>query len=323
VSVGGGGIPRGKWSVPKPEGHFDAIQIIGTTIAPILAGFTITILVLVVVPPGKSQADPLRWRDPVLALLVFSALLLIISTQMAIKARSTLVKPDELRLWYPSCIDADGWPNQELGTYQKSLMKRTAATSAVCRHTYNAGTLLLFTAVAVLLVPSSRIDSTRQAALVAAAIAVAVEATWLTWASLTQNQFKERLPTLLTPACYAIGAAVVVHIDATGASRAAAATGITIAGTAVAPVAIRLILKGAGCWCRIVGAVMLAATLGAAFATVALLTNQGHAALAADSTAAVLVPLLLIIVITPSPRVLAKTPNQRDSERGGPRLTCL
>jgi hypothetical protein len=74
-------------------------------VAPILAGFAFAILVLVLVPPGKTEADPLRWRDPVLALLVFAALLLIISTQAAIRARAYLVKPDELCAWYPRSVE--------------------------------------------------------------------------------------------------------------------------------------------------------------------------------------------------------------------------
>ena len=236
--------PRGAWTVQKPEGYFDAIQAIGTMVAPILAGFTFAILVLVLVPPAKNEADPLRWRDPVLALLVFSALLLIISTQAAISARTTLVKPDELRAWNPSSINAAGWPTDKLGIRQKALAEHTAAASTVCRHTYNAGTLLLFTAIAVLLVPPSPVDSARRAALAAAAVAVAVEAAWLTGTSLRQSRLSGRLPTLLTPPSYAIGAVVILRISSTGGSRAAAAIGIAIAGTAAAAVAIRLAFRG-------------------------------------------------------------------------------
>ncbi len=93
-----------EWTVRRPEGYYDAIQATGTTVAPILAGFTFAILALVLVPPVRNEVDPLRWRDPVLALLVSSALLLIICTQAAIRARASLVKPDELRAWYPSSV---------------------------------------------------------------------------------------------------------------------------------------------------------------------------------------------------------------------------
>lgn len=117
---------KGKWTVEQPEGYFDAIQATGTMVAPIMAGFAFAVLALVLVPPGKDQADPLRWRDPVLALLVAAALLLIISTQAAILARTTLVKPGELMEWYPSSVEGDGKPDESIRTYQRQLQIRTA-----------------------------------------------------------------------------------------------------------------------------------------------------------------------------------------------------
>lgn len=294
--------PRPEWTVRQPEGYYDAIQATGTMVAPLLAGFTFAILALVLVPPAKNDADPLRWRDPVLALLVLSALLLIICTQAAIRARATLVKPDELRAWYPESVDKTGWPNEWLGNRQKALEQRTARASAVCRHTYNAGTLLLFTAIAVLLVPPNPVDDARRAVLVAAAIAVAVEAAWLTGTSLRQEDLTERLPTLLTPASYAAGAVVIVHISSTGASRAAAAAGISIAGAAAAAAAIRLTFSGVGCLTRIIGIAMLAAVVIAVFAFALLLADSGHAVLVTNIAAAALV-LLLIAAVLPGGRV--------------------
>ena len=135
--------PEGKWLVPDPEGYFDAIQATGTMVAPILAGFAFAILALVLVPAAKNETDPLRWRDPVLALLVAAALLLIISTQAAIRARMTMVKPDELMKWYPSAADEHGKPDWDVRTRQRDLYDRTAKASNICRQTYNAGVLLL------------------------------------------------------------------------------------------------------------------------------------------------------------------------------------
>jgi hypothetical protein len=153
-------------------------------VAPILAGFAFAILALVLVPAAKNEADPLRWRDPVLALLVAAALLLIISTQAAIRARMTMVKPDELMKWYPSAVDQDGKPDQDVRTRQRDLHDRTAKASNICRQTYNAGVLLLFTSIAVLLVPPSPVDDERRAVIVVALVAVAIEAAWLTGTSL-------------------------------------------------------------------------------------------------------------------------------------------
>jgi hypothetical protein len=289
------------WAVRQPEGYYDAVQATGTTVAPILAGFAFAIMVLVLVPPAKDEADPLRWRDPVLALLVFSALLLIISTQAAIRARATLVKPDELGAWYPSSIDT-GWPNEWLGERQKELEERTARSSSVCRHTYNAGVLLFFTAIAVLLVPLSPVDDTRRAVLVAATIAVAVEAAWLTGTSLRQNRWFDRLPTVLTPAGYAVGAVVILCLNQTGASRAVAAASMAVAGAAALASAIRLMLKGTGCCSRQIGIVMLFSIFGAWSAAALLLADWKHAASLTSIMTGALV-LLLTAAVIPGGRV--------------------
>jgi hypothetical protein len=298
MSGSNGVPPAGKWLVEKPEGYFDAIQATGTMVAPILAGFAFAILALVLVPPGKDEADPLRWRDPVLALLVAAALLLIISTQAAIRARTTMVKPDELMTWYPSSVDADGTPDKAVRTLQKTLHDRTARASNVCRQTYNAGVLLFFTSIAVLLVPPSPVDGARRAVIVVALIAVAIEAGWLTGTSLRPKQWIARLPVLITPASYAIGAFVILRFNTTYASQAAAAAGIAIAGVAAAASGSRLTFKGDSPKFRALGIIILVATVSAASAAVLLLTHWRHAVPATEITAIALVVLLTVAVAT-------------------------
>ncbi len=263
-------------------------------VAPILAGFTFTILALVLIPPEHGVADPLRWRDQVLALLVFSALLLILSTQAAMRARATFVKPDELRAWFPGQMNANGRPSEWLALHQKHLDTRTRKASALCRNTYNAGTLLLFTAIAVLLVPSGHVDDARRLVLATAIAAVAVEAAWLAGMSLRQAQIWERLPTAAAPAAYSVGAILILAIGSGGASRAAAAASIAIAGAAAAAPAWRMVFAGGGR--RFLGFLMLAVTLGAAAAGILLLVNWVDAAWLTRGVASVLVILLAAAV---------------------------
>jgi hypothetical protein len=297
VSGSGGIPPRGKWAVEQPEGYFDAIQATGTMVAPILAGFAFAILALVLVPPAKNEADPLRWRDAVLALLVAAALLLIISTQAAIRARATMVKPDELMAWHPLSVDDDGWPNEWIRSHQMRLQERTALASSVCRQTYNAGALLLFTSIAVLLVPPSPVDGARRAVIVLALAAVSIEAVWLTGSSLRPKQLLVRLPAMLTPASYAMVAFIIVRLTAAYASQAAAAAGIAIAGVAAAAGGFRLTFRGARPWLRVVGIIILAAAISAALAALLLLTHWRHAALDTEITAVALVVLLGVAVL--------------------------
>ncbi len=290
--------PEGKWLVSDPEGYFDAIQATGTMVAPILAGFAFAILALVLVPAAKNETDPLRWRDPVLALLVAAALLLIISTQAAIRARMTMVKPDELTKWYPSAIDKNGKPDLAVRTRQRDLHDRTAKASNICRQTYNAGVLLLFTSIAVLLVPPSPVDDARRAVIVVALVAVAIEAAWLTGTSLRTERLIARLPVLITPASYAIVAFVILRFITTAdASQTAAAAGIAIAGAAAASAGWRLTFNGAAARFRVIGTAILLAAVSAACTAVALLTQWRHAALAAEITAAALVGLLAVAIV--------------------------
>ena len=290
--------PRGKWKVEQPEGYFDAIQATGTMVAPILAGFAFAILALVLVPPAKNEADPLRWRDGVLALLVAAALLLIISTQAAIRARATMVKPDELMAWHPSSVDDDGWPNEWVRARQQQLQERTARASNVCRQTYNAGALLLFTSIAVLLVPPSPVDSARRVVIMLALTAVSIEAAWLTGSSLRPKQIAERLPVVLTPASYAIVAFVIVRFTtAAYALQAAAAAAMAIAGAAAAAAGFRLTFRGRRIWLRLVGIITLAAAMSAASAAALVLTRWRHAELDTEITAVALVVLLGVAVL--------------------------
>jgi hypothetical protein len=297
-STGPGVPPEGEWVVPDPEGHFDAIQATGTMVAPILAGFAFAILALVLVPAAKNETDPLRWRDPVLALLVAAALLLIISTQAAIRARMTMVNPDELMKWYPSAVNSNGTPDLAVRTRQRDLYVRTAKASNICRQTYNAGVLLLFTSIAVLLVPPSPVDHARRAVIAVALIAVAIEAAWLTGTSLRTKQLIARLPVLITPASYAIVAFVVLRFTTTAyASQAAAAAGIAIAGAAAAAAGWRLTFNGAAARFRIIGLAILLAAASALCTAAALLTHWRHAALAAEITAAAFVVFLAVAII--------------------------
>jgi hypothetical protein len=297
VTRQGPGTTPVKWAVRQPEGYYDAVQATGTMVAPILAGFAFAILALVLIPPGRGDTDPLRWRDPVLALLVLSALLLIISTQSAIRARGTMVKPDELVAWYPSSVD-DGHPNEWLVERQRILEERTWRASTACRHTYNAGTLLLFTAIAVLLVPSGNVDGARGVTLIAATLAVTLEAAWLTGTSIRQFNWAERLPTLAAPFGYSVAAATTSWVSSTGFSRVAAAAGMAISGTAAATAGIRMIRAGTDRCARHIGFGVLAAFVGSATAAGLLLGGWGHAKLVASFVTAALI-LVLIAAVRP------------------------
>lgn len=176
----------------------------------------------------------------------------------------------------------------------------------MCRQTYNAGALLFFTSIAVLLVPPGPVDSARRAVIVLALAAVSIEAAWLTGSSLRSKQRIGRLPVVLTPATYAIMAFVIVRFTtAAYASQAAAAAGIAIAGVAAATASIRLVIKGNHACLQAVGIAIAAASISAALAAVLLLqAHWRHAVLDTEITA---VTLIVFLAATAFPKQTLKS----------------
>src|SRR5438105_1867153 len=89
------------WAPPNPYGAAAAVEMMGSVAAPLLAGFALTLLVLII-----SDTGAIRWADLALILLAASAVALISTVQFTFWARSYTVEPDQLRAWWPE-IDSD------------------------------------------------------------------------------------------------------------------------------------------------------------------------------------------------------------------------
>src|SRR5215216_5919053 len=84
------------WKIPPRYGYGEAVQSAGTVVAPLLAGFSISLTVLVV-----DRADAMWCADLALALLVSAAGVLLGAIQCAYSARQYLVTPDQIAAWWP------------------------------------------------------------------------------------------------------------------------------------------------------------------------------------------------------------------------------
>src|SRR6266550_3941131 len=84
------------WMPPSPYGSPAAIDSMGSVAAPLLAGFSMTLLILVITSPGSF-----RWPGPVLVAFSVSAVALVSVVQFTFWARSYTVTPDELKSWWP------------------------------------------------------------------------------------------------------------------------------------------------------------------------------------------------------------------------------
>jgi hypothetical protein len=152
-------------------GYSDAVDRVGTTAAPLLAGFALTLIGLTV-----TSDTNVRWPAPTLALLVLAALLLIGAVQTSFNARS----------WYIPLSDflvrLEATPENQrsviTGTYAQGLTKHTFWLTAT-RRAYNFGILFLLAGLVFVLVPEGEVSRGRYGVIGLAALGFVLEALWL------------------------------------------------------------------------------------------------------------------------------------------------
>jgi hypothetical protein len=156
---------------PDPYGAFAKADGLGGVAAPLLAGFAITLMALVV-----QSASDLRWADVSLLLLGAAAVLLLQVVQLNARARGYAVTPAQAREWYPQ-LDEDSqrarvidWELQHHLSCWQDLVRRA-------RIRYNLAVILLLCAIAVLLVPENTAEftATRWLAVLVVALGAATE----------------------------------------------------------------------------------------------------------------------------------------------------
>jgi hypothetical protein len=169
--------PHSPWRVPRgPYGAAASLQAVGTVAAPLLAGFSLTLVGLILTSP-----DRVRWPDAALALLTAAVLFLITAVQAASWARRWEVTPVELLSWWPMFDELPAEVQERIATKQHEHTARHRRWANVTRVAYDAGILCLLGALAVLLVPPVReeITSLRGIAIALGVAGLLAEATWV------------------------------------------------------------------------------------------------------------------------------------------------
>ena len=121
---------------PDQYGAFAAVDGLGGVAAPLLAGFAVTLLALVVQVEGQ-----LRWPDAVLALLAAAMVLFLQVVQLNARARGYAVTPAQATEWYDDMAEPDRravvyWELRHHHEAWASLVRRT-------RTRYNLGIVAL------------------------------------------------------------------------------------------------------------------------------------------------------------------------------------
>src|SRR5512146_1621368 len=118
----------------------------GSVAAPLLAGFSITVVTVVL-----TSSQQVRWPGIVVILATVATIALISSVQFTFWAREVAVSPDDMRRWWDDADAADGRAYRvvEMRSFQ-AVHRRYAARA---RYAYDAGIVALLLALAAVLVP--------------------------------------------------------------------------------------------------------------------------------------------------------------------------
>lgn len=195
-------IPR----MPMPLGYSAALENVGTTAAPLLAGFAFTLIGLVV-----TSSSALGQPALALLLLVMGALLLIGTVQFAFNARRYYIPPGE----YLSLtqMTPDDITEPELRREYSGWLLKHQALLDRARAMYNAGIVFLLAGVTVVLIPPGPLADVPLLRLIAVACVFAgavIEAIFALRPAITSH-LAPRLATLLV-ATLALFATLIVGL---------------------------------------------------------------------------------------------------------------
>jgi hypothetical protein len=158
------------WIPPGPLGLNAAVSSATSVAAPLLAGFALTLVGLVL-----QVEEHLRLPGAALALLVAAALALLAAVQLGVWTRQYAVTPDELTQWHPDLGPRD------LANAQRGHLLEHAAWYQRFTVAYHAGITLMLAGLTVALVPDDGLDGWRIGAIVLGGLGVAAELIWI-WA---------------------------------------------------------------------------------------------------------------------------------------------
>lgn len=151
---GGGPRPTGVyWSVPDPYGYPASVDAAGTVAAPLLAGFSLTLVGLIL---GATDPGAVRERGPALVALVLATVLLLACVQCAFWARQFTVTPGQAMEWWPDLGAANPDRNAQLRAEQWRYALLGGRWMSRARLTYHGGILALLAGLALVLVPAGR-----------------------------------------------------------------------------------------------------------------------------------------------------------------------
>jgi len=156
---------------PDPYGAYAAVDGLGGVASPLLAGFAVTLIALVV-----QIEERLRWPNAGLAVLALAMVLFLQVVQLNARAKGYAVTPAQAAEWYDDMADPD-----RRAVVRWELRHHHDAWSALVRRArfrYNVGILALLAGTAGMLVPPAGqpIGAARIAAITVIGVGALIEA---------------------------------------------------------------------------------------------------------------------------------------------------
>jgi len=165
------------WRKPAPLGYSPALDAATNIAAPLLAGFSITVIAAV-----AAGSDSFRWPGPVLLSLTVAAVLLVASVQFGFHARQHLYSAADVAAWWTAEDLAQPGRTDRLQREQHADYATWEQWSTKARMAYNTGIVILAVGVALMLAPPHSADRAQAAfRWTAAAVAATAALGELTW----------------------------------------------------------------------------------------------------------------------------------------------
>lgn len=192
-------MPEAKWYPPDPPGRGSAVEGMAGIAAPLLAGFSITLIGVI------AQAyEHFRWPGAALAVLVIAAALLIATVQFGFKARSYLYSAADVQAWRPDFY-ADERLQNKLAQNQRDDYQNWRRWEHNAGRAYDAAICVLAVGLALtvappVLTPTGHPLGGGEAAIrwVAFALALVAGAAELSW--IVVNRFGKSIKAWFNPA---------------------------------------------------------------------------------------------------------------------------
>jgi len=153
----GGSTPAGPgpmyWDVPSPYGYAAAVDTAGTVAAPLLAGFALTLIGLIL---GLGSPETMPLREPAVVPLLIAVVSLLACVQCTFWAKQYAVTPTQILEWWPDAESGrtGAAPRQEmLRRDQRRYAVLVRRWQGVSAWTYDAGILALLGSLPLVLAP--------------------------------------------------------------------------------------------------------------------------------------------------------------------------